>query len=220
MTLTRSKSTEKAQSGLSEPLQQRSRESLDRMLTALEALLSERGFDKITIADIAMRAEVSTGSVYGRFADKSALLIGLHRRVHERSEPCRRRLANPQTWKGHGVDDLVRGVIRAAVRYFRANGDVFRAVAYWAPPEVFVIVAEEIKDFTTAMIDLVLIMAPGADRASVARAVGSANEIVTATLNFRFAYSKVAKLPQMSTQRLTDDLVALTLAFLRPAIGR
>lgn len=47
-----------------------------RLFDALSSLMSERGFDAITLADIAAAAGVGRTAVYNHFADKESLLIG------------------------------------------------------------------------------------------------------------------------------------------------
>lgn len=54
--------------------QSRSRESLQRLLTAAVEVLNERGLEGATIPRIAARADLSPGAVYRRFPDKDALL--------------------------------------------------------------------------------------------------------------------------------------------------
>ncbi len=58
-----------------------------RLFTALSALMSERGFDTITLADIAAEAGVGRTAVYNHFPDKEALLLGFI--THETEEYAR-----------------------------------------------------------------------------------------------------------------------------------
>src|SRR6476661_5441098 len=51
------------------PLQERSQQSLERMLDAAEALIYERGFDELTVGDLVQRSRTSVGSFYARFED-------------------------------------------------------------------------------------------------------------------------------------------------------
>lgn len=62
------------------PKQERSRETLDRILGAAESLLDGRPFDDISIDDIVNRADVSRSSFYARFESKEALLPLLYER--------------------------------------------------------------------------------------------------------------------------------------------
>jgi len=70
-----------------------------RLFDALSELLSERGFDTLTLADIAATAGVGRTAVYNHFADKEALLVAfiadeteqyaeaLQRRLEEVADP-------------------------------------------------------------------------------------------------------------------------------------
>lgn len=56
------------------PQQQRSRQTLERLLLATVKVLDEHGLDGAVIPRIAATAEVAPASVYRRFVDKDALL--------------------------------------------------------------------------------------------------------------------------------------------------
>ena len=62
---------------VSVPKQARSRETFDRFLDATEALLVERPYEEVTIAEIVLRAERGNGSFYSRFGDKDGVLLAL-----------------------------------------------------------------------------------------------------------------------------------------------
>ena len=68
------------------PQQQRSRESLARILDAAEQLIREQGFESMTIADVVKRSGSSVGSLYARFRNKHGLLQAVHTRYHTRVE--------------------------------------------------------------------------------------------------------------------------------------
>lgn len=59
---------------VSEPLQERSRRTLERLLEAAGELLEERTFHELTVQEVVKRAGSSVGSFYARFEDKEALL--------------------------------------------------------------------------------------------------------------------------------------------------
>lgn len=63
------------------PLQSRSRESLERVLSAGVDLLAERGYDDLSIADVSTKSGVSVGSIYARFASKADLFVALQERM-------------------------------------------------------------------------------------------------------------------------------------------
>jgi AcrR family transcriptional regulator len=57
-----------------QPKQERSRLSFDKAVDAAVALLVERRSDAFTLAEVAQRAGVSTGSIYGRVDSKDDLI--------------------------------------------------------------------------------------------------------------------------------------------------
>ncbi|MEV4581596.1 helix-turn-helix domain-containing protein [Nonomuraea jabiensis] len=77
--------------GFREPQQARSRQALQRILTAAEEVLHANGFDDFTMAAVAEQADVSIGNIYRRFdgreqllaAVKDRLLSGMEKRVAE-----------------------------------------------------------------------------------------------------------------------------------------
>lgn len=65
------------------PVQQRSIESMNRMLDAGEQLFYEGGSTALTLESVIERAETSTGSFYARFGDMQGFLHAMHERVHQ-----------------------------------------------------------------------------------------------------------------------------------------
>ncbi len=66
--------TREGAGGVSEPKQQRSRDSFAKVRAAVLALLHERGTGQFSLAEVSARAEVSIGSIYGRVSGKAELL--------------------------------------------------------------------------------------------------------------------------------------------------
>ncbi len=62
------------------PTQDRSRDTLDRILDAAARRLETRSFDELTIGDVASSAGCSVGAFYGRLRDKEGLLQALDAR--------------------------------------------------------------------------------------------------------------------------------------------
>lgn len=98
------------------PCQQRSRDSLERILRAAESLISSKGYEALTIAGVVRRSRTSVGTVYARFPDKDALLHAVHERVIMRDlENFRRELAEVE-WEALSLEEAVRklaGIKRA-----------------------------------------------------------------------------------------------------------
>lgn len=66
------------------PTQDRSKQRVARILDAAGEVFGEVGYDAATTEAIAARAEVSIGSLYQFFPNKSALFMALAQRYHER----------------------------------------------------------------------------------------------------------------------------------------
>jgi len=111
------------------PKQDRSKDTQENLLTALETLLAERFFEQITIRDIAQRAELSSGTIYRRFQNKEALLPILYERYdHRLSEWA------GSIWQGKRLEkycDLksrINWVVKEHVRFYKEFAPILRTL--------------------------------------------------------------------------------------------
>ncbi|WP_235911925.1 TetR/AcrR family transcriptional regulator [Mesorhizobium xinjiangense] len=70
------------------PTQKRSRERVERMLSAATALIEKAGSDAMKMSEVAERAGVSIGSLYQYFPDKTAIIATLAERYNAMSCHC------------------------------------------------------------------------------------------------------------------------------------
>lgn len=106
--------------------QERSRQTLARILTAAEELLETREFDELTMADLAEHAGCGVGTFYGRLPNKESLLLCLHERYMEAGlagsasvfEQCR----------NAGLEERVQRLCAMMVDFFAAHRGVTRAI--------------------------------------------------------------------------------------------
>jgi len=110
-----------------EPRQARSRETLDRILDAAEALVSEKGFGEATIAEIVRRAGSSVGAFYTRFHDKDGLLYALYERYLEQAMATADDALDPERWRGADIRELLAEVVVFLVRVYREKDGLIRA---------------------------------------------------------------------------------------------
>lgn len=109
------------------PRQQRSQDTLDRLLDAAEALVAEKGFGDATVAEVARRAGSSVGSFYTRFRDKDGLLYALYDRYYEQATATADAALDPARWQGAGIAELLRAVTRFLVEVYRERAGLIRA---------------------------------------------------------------------------------------------
>jgi AcrR family transcriptional regulator len=101
------------------PMQQRSRERVERLLTVAAALIAERGSDALRMSDVADQAGVSIGSLYQYFPDKGAIIRTLAERYNAQSRACIAEALAPVRDKAGlrrafgGLVDTYYGIFRA-----------------------------------------------------------------------------------------------------------
>lgn len=109
------------------PSQARSQRTMGEVYRALDELLKERPFDRITISDLAIHADVAVGSIYARFKDKSSLLAGLHLKVTEEAISCLGPLSATSRWEGMSDAEMVETIMKAINRFYRQRTHILRA---------------------------------------------------------------------------------------------
>ena len=93
------------------PCQQRSRDSLERILKTAEALIRTKGFEALTVAEVVRRSQTSTGTFYARFLDKTALLHAVQERVHGREEMQMRDRVGKVGWDALSLEETVQELV-------------------------------------------------------------------------------------------------------------
>lgn len=99
------------------PVQERSRQTVVRILDAAAAIADEQGVDAATTRAIADRAGVSYPSLYRFFADREAILDELmERHVAELDDRC---VEAEQSWQITSIADLLNNELDLHVHYYR-----------------------------------------------------------------------------------------------------
>ncbi len=120
---------------LRQPLQARSRRTLERFLNATERLLETRRFEEISVEEIVRAARASVGAFYARFRDKQALLPSLYARY---DEALGARLAGLARRRPTGADAggeltaTAEWIAREFLRLYRERTNLMRALALYA----------------------------------------------------------------------------------------
>ncbi|MEE2565498.1 TetR/AcrR family transcriptional regulator [Hyphobacterium marinum] len=119
--------------GVKPAAQDRAKKTRDKLLAAFEALLKEKSFEAMSVADIAGRAGLSVGAVYRRFENKDAFIPAIFDLYRERVEAL---AASPE---GQYVPDLdaglrvaLRGMTAIAWSFLKRDGHLVRAAHLYA----------------------------------------------------------------------------------------
>ncbi len=110
------------------PRQARTQEVLVRLLDAARALLEEKGFEDMSVSEVALRAGTSVGALYRRFPDKEGLLHALHERFCVEAIATADAALTPERWEGVAVEEILAETIGFLTHVYRDNQALDRAI--------------------------------------------------------------------------------------------
>jgi AcrR family transcriptional regulator len=114
-----------------EPQQERSRESLRKLLKATTEVLGQHGVERTTIPRIAQHAGLTPGAVYRRFRDKDALLEAAILGILERQDERLKAGLTPEKAAKIPLDVFAEQIIGGMVVSYRANAAMIRALRHF-----------------------------------------------------------------------------------------
>lgn len=212
-------SVRKMESGaIREPRQARSRESMDRIMESLEALLLEKPFDKITMVELAQHSGTGTSSIYARFKDKSALILGVHMRLREAALSCLSQLTDPARWDGKPLRIIVGSACARAIAFYRDHGALIRAALLVDDVAVRERQASVLRAAAQQFCDLLAPRMPEVERIALNGAIDAACRIFASVMYSELIFGDV----QMTRAPVTDitlcrQLTRATLSLLEHA---
>ena len=111
-----------------EPQQERSRESLRKLLKAATEVLGQRGVEGTTVPRIAQHAGLTPGAIYRRFKDKDALLKAAILGILERQDERLKAGLTPAMAAKIPLDVFAEQIVGGLVVTYRANAALLRAL--------------------------------------------------------------------------------------------
>lgn len=114
------------------PQQERSRESLRKLLKAAAEVLGQHGVDGTTIPRIAQHAGLTPGAVYRRFHDKEALLEEVILGILERQDERMKLGLTPEKVAQIPLPLFAEQVVGSMVLSYRANAALLRGMRMFA----------------------------------------------------------------------------------------
>ena len=203
------------------PKQQRSRDTLARLLKATIETLEAHGLEGATIPRIAAAAGIAPASVYRRFRDRDALLRAAFSEVLETSAQATRSAMHLDAFEDRTLAGVLRTLVAAQIRQYRAAPGLMRAFIRFCEHDgdaAFRAAAiSSIAGNFEAIVDLLLTFRDEIQHPDPKRALTFAMSSV-ATVIEEIAVEEVSLwhhvLP-LSDSELQDELTRMALAYLR-----
>lgn len=107
-----------------QPVQERSRQTVARILDAADTLIDEGGVEAVTTRAVADRAGVTYPSLYRFFADRDEILDQLV--THHLAALDARAVAEERTWQITSVRDIIDRELDLHVAYFKEHPSAAR----------------------------------------------------------------------------------------------
>lgn len=118
--------------GVRPPQQERSRQTMERILRSTRELLEQKSFDDLTVDEIVERADSSKGAFYNRFPDKQSLFRTLNETYFEEVWVHWSRYLDPRRWEGRDLQAFVRDFVTRIVDIYRRHTGLMRALTVHA----------------------------------------------------------------------------------------
>jgi AcrR family transcriptional regulator len=115
------------------PKQDRSRSSMERLLTTAVRMLVEPGHSDFTLQELSRRANVSIGSIYLRFENRQALIRAVQIRFLERIERRHAVIINGLRRRGLPLRQLIPSAVREYGNFLRTHAKMLRVFMELAP---------------------------------------------------------------------------------------
>ena len=110
------------------PQQERSRESLRKLMKAAAQVLGQHGVDGATIPRIAAHAGLTPGAIYRRFSDKDALLESVILHIFEQQDERLRTGLTKETAAQIPLPVFAEQIVHSLLVSYRANAGLLRAM--------------------------------------------------------------------------------------------
>jgi AcrR family transcriptional regulator len=113
--------------GVHPPKQNRSRRTFEKLVSAAQALILERGVEATTVHDIINRAGVGVGAFYARFDGREALMGYMRERLWSEATRGWDEFLDPAKWHSAPAGGVVTGFVRILVVWNDQHASMQRA---------------------------------------------------------------------------------------------
>jgi AcrR family transcriptional regulator len=193
------------------PTQQRARERVERILAVASRLIAEKGSEAMKMSEIVEEADVSFGSLYQYFPDKTAIIRVLADRYNERGHECvAAELAKVKT-----EADLAPALARITGAYhnFFLTEPVVRDI--WAATQADKLLqqidAADVEHLAGLLCAVLQRLRPDEDRGALATLARLAMQLIAAAVRYAISIDRAEgdRVIAMFNRTLPADLFAL-----------
>jgi len=192
-----------------QPLQERSQETMLRILDAFEKLLRKRSYESISINDIAKEASTGAGSIYARFDGKRSILLAVHARLRDRVRRYFRALFNPATSVDESVEAAIERVIRGMFAWHRRHQNIIKTSLILDDADVYNGISVSFAPYSGQMALLLKARMPSLSDEEVLKAAIAILQITIASLQQRAIFGDIAPIGHALSD---EEIVAIILA--------
>lgn len=199
------------------PLQNRSRESLERVLVAGKKLLEDKGWEGFTVQEVSRRAKVSVGSIYARAPSKDALILAVYDRALVDIVAEQERLQDDSRWEGMEPRELIVEAVRDVTSVMLRHEKILRVFMNRSPVDVVVRARayEQIQSLATRWEELLLRHAKAITHEDPALAIEVAFRMAFATFQRRVQFGPdFGAYRKVSDEMLLDEVGRAVAAYL------
>lgn len=202
------------------PKQLRSQKTITRILKAFDALLQQKPFDQITVAEVARRARASIPSLYARFEGKEALLLAAHEAFKEEVIAGSSDFLAPERWQDVAVPEICRRGAAEMVRLYQTRQNLLRAVLLSDSPVIYERVALIARHLSERLAALLLPRLELEDARAAEEAIDFGVRAALALLQHQLVFGTVHPARFDLTQRQLVPRIAELLVAFMPASER
>lgn len=112
-----------------DPIQDRSIEKKQRLLTAAEELFAQKGYERTNSKEIAKQANVAIGSFYSYYKDKSTLFTAIVEKYYNEIFSRIHITLNQLIETSNSIEDIVKGGVTTIYRAHQINPELHREIS-------------------------------------------------------------------------------------------
>jgi len=197
------------------PKQLRSQKTITRILKAFDALLQQKPFDQITVAEVARRARASIPSLYARFDGKEALLLAAHEAFKEEVIAASSEFLAPERWRDVAVPEISRRAAAELVRLYQTRQNLLRAVLLSDSPDIYERVALITRHLSEQLAALLIPRMEIEDERSAEEAIDFGVRATLALLQHQLVFGAVHPARfDLTRRQLAPRIAELLVAFI------